>query len=81
MKLPGSISKRFRQKQWCEICEETWSTWKAPCWDEEDLADVYYACKECHDSWSCCDCNRPKGVWVMTKEDRKAQATIAGGSE
>mgnify|MGYP006929364052 CR=1 FL=1 len=76
MKLPGSISKRFRKKQWCVICEEGESTWKAPCWDEEDLADVYYACKDCHDAWSCCDCERPPGVWMTTKEERDCKPTL-----
>ena len=68
MKLSGKVSKRFREKQWCNICKVVCSTWKAPCWDEEDLADVYYACKECHDKFSCCDCPKteesvPLQVW------------------
>jgi len=57
MKLPGSISKRFREKQECSICGDM-SVWKSKCWDEEDLADVYYACKKCHDTWSLCNCKR-----------------------
>jgi len=65
MKLPGTISKRFREKQFCDICETGGHTWKAKCWDETDLADVYYACKKCHDRYSCCSCRRPKGSFVL----------------
>lgn len=62
LKLPGTVSRKFRQYQECELCGAT-SRWKAKCWAEDDLADVYYACKKCHDGFSCCDCKRPKGAW------------------
>ena len=68
MKLPGIISKRFREKQECDLCGKL-STWKAKCWDEEDLGDVCYACKKCHDAWSCCGCRRPKGSWMKIGEE------------
>lgn len=81
MKLPGRISKRFREKQQCCICEVAESTWKAPCWDEEDLSDVYYACKTCHDEFSCCDCPRSEdsfvvGIWKsMTIKEKGSEGT------
>jgi len=63
MKLAGTISKRFREKQECNFCENM-STWKAKCWAEDDLSEVYYACKKCHDRWSLCDCERPEGAFM-----------------
>jgi len=62
MKLPGTISRLFREFQQCDLCENS-SRWKAKCWTEDDLGDVYYACKKCHDEFSCCECSRPKGSW------------------
>ena len=81
MKLSGRISRKFRAYQECDICG-TRSRWKAKCWDEEDLADVYYACKKCHDNYSCCDCPKTKNSFVLNlwKEMARKQKTTHGGS-
>ena len=55
MKLHGSISKRFREKHTCEICEEISSTYKPKCYDDENRCDVEFTCKKCHDKF-CCEC-------------------------
>ena len=55
MKLSGSISKHFREKHLCEICEEAETTFKPKCWVEDEMGDVCYTCKKCHDEF-CCEC-------------------------
>jgi hypothetical protein len=79
MKLPGSVSKRFREKQFCDICETDGHIWKAPCWDEEDLCDVYYACKKCHDDYSCCDCVRSPDSFILNIWKSQSKNTVRGG--
>lgn len=60
MFLSGDKSKRFREKQLCDICEIERSTFKPKCY-EPNSCDVEFTCKKCHDEY-CCECVTDKHI-------------------
>jgi len=74
--LEGKVSKRFREKHTCDICEVERTTHKPICYIPDDC-DVEFTCKKCHDEF-CCECCTDKHIlWgtnsILLTDSRKGK--------